>query len=136
MPVMANHEPGGTSVWNMKHWKQNYESGIFAAMDWGKKENMKRYGQEKAPVYEDSKIQETFRHFPSILIAGENDALVPPKDLQRLEAVVTPTGTRILVVKDYAHADMIWATDVTETTFNPTIEFIKKNTPQLIPSSN
>ena len=128
MPVIGNLEPGGTSVWNMKHWKQNFESKNFAAMDWGKKINMEKYGQDKPPVYEPEKIAETFNHFPSLLIAGENDALVPSKDLETLEAIVTPTGTEILVVNDYGHGDMIWAKTVKETTFDPTVEFIKKNT--------
>lgn len=129
MPVIANHEPGGTSIWNMKHWKQNNKSKLFQAMDWGKEENLRRYGNETAPIYEHEKIAETFENFPSLLIAGENDALVPPKDLAILESVVQPSGAEIMVVNDYGHGDLIWAKDIEKTTFDPLVEFITKHTP-------
>uniref|UniRef100_A0A7S3KSP4 AB hydrolase-1 domain-containing protein n=1 Tax=Euplotes crassus TaxID=5936 RepID=A0A7S3KSP4_EUPCR len=129
MPVVANHEPGGTSLWNMIHWKQSFVSGEFKAMDWGKQENMIRYGQETPPFYKHEDIKETFDHFPSLLIAGANDALVPPKDLVTLQSVLSPTGTEVIVIDDYAHGDLIWAKDIKQTTFDPLVEFITKHTP-------
>lgn len=131
MPVMANHEPGGTSYWNMLHWLQSTKSGEFLRLDWGsKEENIKRYGTDKLQ-YNTTHIAETFTKFPSILFAGENDALVAPKDRQKLEELLYPSGVEIVVLDDYAHADYIWGITCKEKVFNPTVEFIKKHTKSL-----
>ena len=131
MPVMTNHEPGGTSVQNMVHWKQNINSGGFNMMDWGKEENMKRYGQATAPSYNTTHIAETFSKFPSFIIAGENDALVAPKDLLKLESILLPTGAEFRVLADYAHADYIWGNSAKELVFDPLREFIHSHTDAL-----
>ncbi len=33
--VLAGHDPSGTSVLNMEHWKQSYDKGTFQAYDYG-----------------------------------------------------------------------------------------------------
>ena len=35
--VLAGHEPSGTSLKNMEHWKQTFDHGIFRAFDYGSK---------------------------------------------------------------------------------------------------
>jgi hypothetical protein len=33
--VLVGHDPSGTSVMNMEHWKQMVDTGEFKAYDWG-----------------------------------------------------------------------------------------------------
>jgi hypothetical protein len=33
--VLAGHDPSGTSVLNMAHWKQAFDNGKFQAYDYG-----------------------------------------------------------------------------------------------------
>lgn len=137
MPVMCNHEPGGTSYFNMMHWLQSVVSGKFQKLDWGSaEENLKRHGQKTPPVYNTTHIADTFSKFPSLIFAGENDALVAPKDLEKLEALLLPSGVEFVHLKDYAHADYIWGNSCKEKVFNPTVEFIKQHTASLVPRSD
>jgi hypothetical protein len=39
--VLAGHDPAGTSVLNMRHWKQFVMTGEYKKFDYGKDENMK-----------------------------------------------------------------------------------------------
>jgi lysosomal acid lipase/cholesteryl ester hydrolase len=120
MPVMANHEPGGTSYYNMLHWLQSLKSGEFQKLNLGNEEDIQ--------LYNTTHIAETFSKFPSYIIAGENDALVAPKDFAKLKALLTPSGAQFTLLPDYAHADYIWGITCKELVFNPTIEFIKRHT--------
>lgn len=45
VPVYISHTPAGTSNWAVLHYLQLVKHNKFAKMDYGKKENMKRYGQ-------------------------------------------------------------------------------------------
>lgn len=54
--VLVGHDPAGTSVHNMKHWKQMLDSGRFQAFDWGTAAlNQKHYNQTSPPVWDFSK---------------------------------------------------------------------------------
>src|SRR5690606_11982292 len=120
----------------MLHWLQSASSGNFQRLDWGsKEENMKHYGTEDAQHYNMTHIADTFSKFPSLLMAGENDALVAPKDFEKLEALLLPSGVEIRVLEDYAHADYIWGDSGKEKVFDPTVEFIKKHTKTIVTSS-
>ena len=69
-----------------------------------------------------------FSKFPSLLFAGENDALVPPKDLEKLKQLLVPVNVKFIMLKHYAHADYIWGETCKELVFDPTVEFIKTHT--------
>lgn len=47
--ILAAHEPGGTSVYSIKHWIQAYRYGQFRRYDYGKKTNLTKYGTEIPP---------------------------------------------------------------------------------------
>lgn len=65
--VIFGHEPSGTSVMNMHHWKQSLDSGQFKAFDYGSAaENNKHYGQATPPVWD-----------PSTLLAHSEKIRVP-----------------------------------------------------------
>jgi lysosomal acid lipase/cholesteryl ester hydrolase len=129
MPVMGNHEPGGSSVTNILHYTRMVASGEFSYHDYGsKKANMKHYNQSSAPLYNTSHIAETFTKFPSFLLAGNNDALVSKHDLEKLRQIVEPSGTRIETIDTFAHLDYVWGKEAKEKVFKPALEFIKEHT--------
>lgn len=129
MPVMGNHEPGGSSLKNILHWTRNIQSGEFAYHDYGaKSENLKVYGQETPPLYNTTHIAEEFKKFPSYLMAGDNDCLVSKKDLAKLKAIVEPSGAIVEVLDTFAHLDYVWGKESRQKVFEPALEFIKKHT--------
>lgn len=55
--VLVGHDPAGTSLQNMIHWKQMVESGKFRAFDWGSNAlNMQHYNQTTPPLWDLCKI--------------------------------------------------------------------------------
>mmetsp|Transcript_14809 Transcript_14809/g.17127 ORF Transcript_14809/g.17127 Transcript_14809/m.17127 type:complete len:382 (-) Transcript_14809:24-1169(-) len=133
MPVMLNHEPGGTSYFNMLHWYQSFLSGDFKMLDFGsEEENLKHYGQKMAPHYNTTHIAETFSKIPSLLFAGENDSLVAPRDLVKLQRLLLPSGVKFVILEHYAHADYIWGDYCKELIFDPAVDFIKSHTENFI----
>lgn len=75
-----SHMPSGTSVKNIAHYGQEIISGRFAKFDLGILGNQLRYGQNKAPDYDLTKI----RSKSIALFIAENDWLASPKDVARL----------------------------------------------------
>ncbi|GIY22139.1 gastric triacylglycerol lipase [Caerostris darwini] len=73
MGVYAAHTPAGSSAKSVAHYGQLVESGKFNKYDYGKKENLVRYGQETPPEYDLTKITT-----PVALMWGLNDDLADP----------------------------------------------------------
>mmetsp|Transcript_6606 Transcript_6606/g.7352 ORF Transcript_6606/g.7352 Transcript_6606/m.7352 type:complete len:406 (-) Transcript_6606:42-1259(-) len=128
MPVMGNHEPGGTSIMNFIHWEQMAHSGDFAYYDHGSEKNIELYGKSTAPLYNTTHIAETFKKFPTFLQAGGNDMLVAKEDLEKLTKILENTDTEIEVIDGFGHLDYLWAKESKEVTFDKVRDFIKKNT--------
>lgn len=67
--VLVGHDPSGTSLLNMEHWKQMLDTGRFRAYDYGSaKENTAHYGQATPPEWNPSNIRVPLR-----LFAGTSD---------------------------------------------------------------
>ncbi len=67
--VLVGHDPSGTSLLNVLHWKQMVDTGIFGAYDYGSaKENDAHYGQPYPPIWNITNIQ-----IPIHLFAGSSD---------------------------------------------------------------
>ncbi len=79
--VSYHYYPAGTSLKNLVHYEQAVNSGKFAKYDYGKKENMKRYGQETAPEFDLTKISKV----PIGLFIGGEDELADPEDVAWLK---------------------------------------------------
>lgn len=62
--VLVGHDPSGTSVMNMAHWKQIYDNKKFQAYDYGSKaENRAHYGQDYPPMWDLNQIRKPLRFF-------------------------------------------------------------------------
>ena len=130
VPVLGNHEPGGTSLKNVFHWSRMVQSGEFSYHDYGSdKLNLEHYNQSKPLLYNTTHIGEVFHSFPSFLLAGENDALVSKKDLAKLVDIIGPSGTKVERLDRFAHVDYVWGKEAKEKVFLPTVEFINKHMP-------
>lgn len=46
----------GSSSWNWAHWEQMLSDGMPRHFDYGKEQNLAKYGTEKPPIYDLSKI--------------------------------------------------------------------------------
>lgn len=67
--VLVGHAPAGTSVMNMRHWKQCLNTGKFQAYDYGSaRENEAVYGTAYPPQWNLNQIRQPMR-----LIAGNSD---------------------------------------------------------------
>jgi len=56
LPVILGHTPAGASTHTVIHFAQGINSGKFQEFDYGRYENVKRYGQEHPPEYDLTKV--------------------------------------------------------------------------------
>lgn len=62
--VLVGHDPSGTSVMNMAHWKQIYDNKKFQAYDYGSAAaNRAKYGQDYPPMWDLNQIRKPLRFF-------------------------------------------------------------------------
>ena len=56
LPDILGHTPAGASTHTVIHFAQGINSGKFQQFDYGKHENLNRYGQEDPPEYDLTKV--------------------------------------------------------------------------------
>ncbi|GFY67884.1 hypothetical protein TNIN_366361 [Trichonephila inaurata madagascariensis] len=95
--VYGAHTPAGSSVKSVAHFGQMIESD-FAKFDYGKRENIARYGQAIPPKYNLSSITT-----PVALISGLNDNLADPADVaivaNQLKSLVGATPAEVCLMR-------------------------------------
>ncbi|CDW82246.1 ab-hydrolase associated lipase region family protein [Stylonychia lemnae] len=69
--VYLGHFPSGSSLRTLNHYAQMRAEGQFERFDFGKQENLKRYGQEEPPIIDLTQIQKV----PIALFVGAKDEL-------------------------------------------------------------
>lgn len=116
MPLVAEHEPSGTSLRCLLHYRQLMfapkHAPVFQKYDFGALQNIKRYGQKTPPMYDLSNINIPVRGF-----VGLDDELGDPIDNDYL----TNTLTTVLK-KDYkeyiynncGHLTFMWGLNPTQ----------------------
>lgn len=84
--VIVGHNPSGTSVLNMMHWRQGYLNKSFRAYDYGSSdENMKHYGTIYPPDWHLDHIRVKMR-----LFTGTSDLAADPLDVEYLWESLVP----------------------------------------------
>jgi len=128
MPVMAGHEPGGTSVQNVHHWIQMITNNQFEMMDFGRIENEKRYGQRNPPVYNLENIPASL---PLVMYSGSHDVLADPVDVQRLMDRLALIVDKLYwkEVDKFAHLDYVWALDASDQIYSEVLTFLSMYAP-------
>lgn len=109
-PVILAHEPGGTSVHNMKHWSQMVDLPEYRVQkfNYGDIENLRVYGQISPPVYNLTNIV-----VPTALFIGEDDRLADETDAHWLLTQLRPET--VVYVDDtlkFGHLTFVWGKDM------------------------
>ncbi|XP_062551583.1 lipase 3-like isoform X2 [Armigeres subalbatus] len=97
MPDLTSAFPAGGSLRQFTHYIQSYRSGRFAQYDYGKEENIRRYGHSQSPAYPLNLVK-----VPIAIYYGRNDQFVVAEDVELL-AKKLPN-----VVLMYLHPNRKW----------------------------
>ncbi|XP_015121087.1 lipase 3-like [Diachasma alloeum] len=113
--------PTGSSTKSVIHYLQEVERYQFRQYDYGVLDNLKKYGTPTPPKYDISKIK-----VPIACFYGDNDWLAEVRDVKRFYAEL-PNGISIQRVNltSFNHVDYLWAKDVPDLLYYPTIDIIK-----------
>lgn len=106
--VLVGHDPSGTSVMNMAHWKQILDNKRFQAYDYGSsKANSAHYGQPYPPIWNLNQIR-----VPMRLFAGSSDLLADLTDVNFLWDSLDSSVKKFLKVYNAGHCTFMWGNDV------------------------
>jgi len=118
------YEPGGTSIQNMKHWIQIYNSKKLQKYDYGSKiKNKEHYGTENPPLYDLTKFENY--SIPSLMTISDKDPFSNYKDvLNFIENIGNKSVANILRLSNYNHIDYFWADSAIYEVFPKIIYFL------------
>ena len=120
------HMPGGTSLQNMKHWLQLYDTKKTAKYDFGTIENLIHYGTSYAPRYHLSRMRKY--KIKSLIAVSDADPFCNPEDtLEFLLKINDQSFIEILSLKDYNHIDYLWADSAYEDIYPKVLEFLAQD---------
>jgi len=107
--LILEHEPGGTSVYNLVHWQQLVLNGRFSKYDYGNaKENFQHYGQLNAPDFNLSNIK-----MPVSMFFGTYDTIEVKADAELLINALNGTTTpSFYKYYPYDHVTWTWGKDI------------------------
>ncbi|KAI6171167.1 AB-hydrolase associated lipase region and Alpha beta hydrolase fold-1 domain containing protein [Aphelenchoides bicaudatus] len=108
-PVIFSHIPAGTSTQNVLHWTQI-------------KDNLKKYGDDTAPLYDLSKVNVNMYLYwsPTDWVADQSDLLeylfkTLPKEYVK----------KITQVQEFNHMDFVWGKKAADQLYKPILEVIQ-----------
>ena len=117
------HQPGGTSLQNMKHWLQLFDTKKTAKYDFGAIDNMIHYGTTYPPRYHLSRMRKY--KIKSLIAVSDADPFCNPIDtLEFLLKIDDQSVIEILSLKDYNHIDYVWADSAYEDIYPKVLEFL------------
>ncbi|XP_021960957.1 lipase 3 [Folsomia candida] len=121
LSIAMGHSPAGSSSGDLLHYSQGVNSGLFRKYNYGRAENLLRYGQETPPEYDISKITA-----PVALYWGQNDWLAAPADVYRLaEQLPNLVKFHRIDHNRFNHLDFVWAIDLNPLINLPTMRFME-----------
>lgn len=116
--------PAGTSIKNIRHFRQVFVNDFFGEYDYGWWGNVQRYGQSRPPKFDMNKITS-----PNIaLFCGANDRLAPPADVDilRSQLPVKPILDYTIPWKKWNHFDFLIARDINKFIIKPMLDLMAK----------
>ena len=117
------HMPGGTSLQNMKHWLQLFDTKKTAKYDFGSIDNIIHYGSIYPPTYDLSRMGNY--KIKSLIAVSDSDPFCNPIDtLEFLLKIDDQSVIEILSLKDYNHIDYLWADSSYEDIYTKVLDFL------------
>ncbi|XP_077293215.1 lipase 1-like [Arctopsyche grandis] len=107
--ILARLQP--ITLKTLDHYRQMGKTGAFREYDWGKKENIKKYGYSAPKTYNISA-----NIAPTTLFHGGNDLLSEPSGSARLSRKLKRSNpiviSKLLSHKKFNHLDFVYAKDI------------------------
>nr|XP_029712296.1 lipase 1-like [Aedes albopictus] len=120
MAVHNGHVPAGGSFYQEIHFVQIARSGRFQQYDFGREENVRRYGSVKPPGYQLERSTA-----PIALFYGLNDWLVHPRNVDNLVKVLPRVvAVRPVADEQFNHVDFILGINVRALVYDQVIQMI------------
>jgi lysosomal acid lipase/cholesteryl ester hydrolase len=125
-----SHFPSSIATMQLIQYSQMSVSNKFQKYDYGKEENLKKYGQEEPPLYNLTNII-----VPLVMYYGKHDILIKEPQVQRINEEVgcavkvyksVPIGVEEDVLQ-YGHNDFIWAGDMRESLYPHLLESLENH---------
>eukprot|EP01022_Parablepharisma_sp_SALTPOND_P006846 TRINITY_DN1276_c0_g1_i1.p1 TRINITY_DN1276_c0_g1~~TRINITY_DN1276_c0_g1_i1.p1 ORF type:complete len:440 (-),score=23.92 TRINITY_DN1276_c0_g1_i1:868-2187(-) len=124
LPVLAAHEPGGTSFYDFNHYVQGVYYNDFRKYDFGKAKNMEKYGQSTPPIYNVKNLGKV--DIKWYVVYGEKDHLITTKGVHKMLGLLKPGSYQAKMMLDMNHLDVCWADELHKTTFPKVINFLEE----------
>uniref|UniRef100_A0A8B9DCS8 Lipase n=1 Tax=Anser cygnoides TaxID=8845 RepID=A0A8B9DCS8_ANSCY len=118
--VYLSRYPDSTSLKNMLHWRQLYQTGEFKYYDYGS-DNVLHYNQSTPPFYELENMKA-----PLAAWYGGKDWISAPEDVN----ITLPRITNMVYKKyipEFVHFDFLWGMQAYEQVYKEILELMKKN---------
>ncbi|XP_005505283.2 putative lysosomal acid lipase/cholesteryl ester hydrolase [Columba livia] len=119
--VYLSRYPDSTSLKNILHWHQLYQTGEFKYYDYGS-DNMLHYNQTTPPFYELENMKA-----PLAAWYGGRDWISTPKDVN----ITLPRITNVVYKKyipQFVHFDFLWGMQAYEQVYKEILELMEKST--------
>nr|KAF6425134.1 lipase family member J [Molossus molossus] len=118
--VYMAHNPAGTSVQNILHWIQLFNSSYLKAFDWGSPVlNLVHFNQTTAPLY-----NVTNMNVSTATWNGANDLLADPEDVNILLSEIR-NHIYHKTISHYSHIDFLFGLDVYHQVYREIIDIIQ-----------
>ena len=131
LPVYLRFFPAPTSMWSYVHYGQIQVKDRFVKFDYGSAEkNRAVYGVDHPPEYQLTKINPKTK---VVIMWGETDNLIAPKDIEHLHSVLKPVLKDSLInyrvpSKEFNHFDFAIAQDAGPLVYDKTLEYLNEFT--------
>ncbi|NXP75181.1 LIPM Lipase, partial [Ramphastos sulfuratus] len=119
--VYLSHYPDSTSLQNILHWRQLYQTGEFKGYDYGS-DNLLRYNQTTPPFYQLEKMQA-----PLAAWYGGQDWISDPEDVNSTLPRIANLAYK-KYIPEFVHFDFLWGGQAYQQVYKEVLELMEKGT--------